>query len=220
MMEEALFLFLYHQFDDVTQRHYQRLCQFHPHWQVVPLTYQFLGTTRLAGTVDVALEEDHGLPISEAWAERDKVFLRWFLGPKRPQARRYIFCEYDLYVNGPAEAFYGPTWQADVAAARCVVPQDAPQWPWWQQASWLEEAFPLRLGLSPLAGSLWSHAALTCLACQRRFLRCFAELRMGTLARVVGLEPQEIPGAKATLGWRPEQDPATAKATWLHPVKH
>jgi len=219
-MEEALFLFLYHQLDEVTQRHYQRLCQFHPHWQVVPLTYQYQGGPQLPGTVDVALEADQGLPIGQVWPERDKVFLRWFLGEKRPQARRYIFCEYDLYVNGPAEAFYGSVWDADVAAARMVVPQDAAHWPWWRQAPSLEEAFPLRMGLSPMAGSLWSHEALTRISRQRRFLRCFCELRLGTLARLVGLEPKEIPGAKATVSWRPEQDPAKGPATWLHPVKH
>jgi hypothetical protein len=218
-MEEAIFLFLYHQLDDVTRRHYQRLCQLHPQWQVVPLTYQYAGAEDLPGTVDVALEWDHGWPVFNPWMDRDKIYLRWFLNPNRPQAVRYVFCEYDLHVNAPAETFYGAAWQADVAAARVVVPQDAPQWHWWQQVPWLEEAAPLRTGLSPLAASLWSHEALTCIARQPRFLRCFAELRLGTLARVAGLTPVEIPNAKATIAWRPEQDPSNGGATWFHPVK-
>jgi hypothetical protein len=71
-----------------------------------------------------------------------------------------------------------------------------------------------------MAASLWSHEALTRISLQGRFLRCFCELRLGTLTRLVGLEPKEIPGAKATVSWRPEQDPTIAPATWLHPVKH
>jgi hypothetical protein len=219
-MEEVIFLFSYHRLDDVTRRHHARLAQLHPHNLIVPLTHQYQGGESLPDTVDVALDWDHGWPILNPWTDRDKVYLRWFLGDKRPQARRYVFFEYDVFANTRAEAFYGTAWQADVAAARVVVPQDAPHWNWWQQAAWLEEGYPLRTGLSPMAASLWSHEALTRIARQPRFLRCFAELRMGTLARLAGLTPLEIPGATATITWRPEQDPSSELATWLHPVKH
>ena len=221
-MEEVIFLFMYHQLDDVTQRNFDRMGKFHPRAPLIPLAYQYEGQQSLSGTVDVALEQDYGWPILNVVPmEPDKLFMRWFLGSKRLQARRYVICEYDLFVNAAAETFYGSAWQADVAAARVVVPQDAPQWPWWKQAPWLDEAYPLRVGLSPLAASLWSHEALTRMARQPRFLRCHGELRMGTLARLVGLEPKEISGAKVTIGWRPEQNPSEgAAATWFHPVKH
>jgi len=219
-LEDVIFLFLYHQVDAVTQRHFAQLRQFHPGALILPLTYRFLGSERLPGTIDVSLDSDHGWTIANPWMERDKIYLRWFLGPKRPLAQRYIFCEYDLCVQAPAEKFYGAAWNADVAGARVVIPQDAPQWPWWQQAAELEEAYPLRVGLSPLAASLWSHNALTRIARHPRFQHCFAELRIGTLARVAGLQLKEIPGATATISWRPEQDPSGKAAGWFHPVKH
>jgi hypothetical protein len=219
-MEEVLFLFSYHRLDDVTRRHYARLGQLHPCNLIVPLTHRYQGGESLPDTVDVAGDVDHGWPILNPWTDRDKVYLRWFLRAKRPQARRYVFFEYDVFANAPAETFYGAAWDAEVAAARVVVPQDAPRWPWWRQAVSLEDAMPLRTGLSPIAASLWSHEALTRITRQPRFLPCFAELRLGTLARAVGLTPVEIPGAKATIGWRPEQDPTGGQTTWFHPIKH
>ena len=187
-MEEVIFLFSYHRLDDLTHRHFTRLGQLHPRDLIVPLTHRYATGDMLPGTVDVALDQDYGWPIQNPWTDRDKVYLRWFLGKPRPQARRYVLYEYDIFANTSAEHFYGTAWNADVAAARVVVPQDAPQWPWWRQSAGLEEAAPLRTGLSPLAASLWSHEALTRISSQPRFQRCFAELRMGTMAPRGGID--------------------------------
>jgi hypothetical protein len=218
-MEEVIFLFLYHQLDSVTRRHYEQLQRWHPGRRVVPLVYQYRGREVLPGTEDIALDWDYGWPVFNAWLELDKIYMRWFLKPGRPRAERYVFFEYDIYANAPAEVFYGPAWHAPVAAARIGEPHSHPHWTWWCQERWLEEAFAFRCGLIPMAATLWSYEALDRIAHTPRFQRCISELRMGTLARFLGFQPVPIPGAGATIRSRPELTPSSGTATWFHPVK-
>ncbi len=218
-MEEVIFLFLYHKTDAVTQRHFQLLGQLHSRAQVVPLGYQLSVPERLPGTVDVALDWDYGWPIRSVWHESDKIYMRWFLSPKRPKARRYIFFEYDIWPNAAADAFYGDAWNSEVAATSIKTPESDPAWLWWAHAPRLKFAFPLRQGISPLAGVLWSHEALDRLSQSRQFQDCYCELRLGTLAKLLGLKCTAIPQAHRTISWRPQDIQVSSQPAWYHPVK-
>ena len=219
-MEEVIFLFRYHKLDEVTLRHYRMLEKFHPAHQIVPLGYELKIPDWLPGTVDVALDWDYGWPIYDSWLDGDKVYLRWFLGPHRPQARRYIFFEYDIQVKAPAKEFYGSTWDADAAAVGVRTPQSDPAWVWWAHAPRLGDAFVYRQGMTPLAGTLWTHEAMSRISQSRQLLKCYCELRMGTLAKRLGLQCAAIPGAAPSFSWRAEDIRVTNQATWIHPVKH
>ena len=50
-MEEVILLFLYHELNAVTRRHFEALQRLHPREQIVPLTYQFEGREALPGSV-------------------------------------------------------------------------------------------------------------------------------------------------------------------------
>lgn len=218
-MEEVVFLFLYHQLGPVTRRHYQMLQTLHPRDPIVPIGYRFKIPKQLPGTVDVALQDDHGWPIGQTWPEIDKIFLRWYLGSTGPRARRYVFFEYDILPRVAASQFYGTAWNVDVAAATIKTPVHHPEWYWWMQGPLLGAAYPHRCGVSPLAGTLWSNAALEKIARTPRLGSCHCELRMGTLARLLGFRPVEIPRAYRTISWQPGEIQVTSEATWFHPVK-
>jgi len=219
MMEEVIFLFVYHELNALTRRHFECLRSWHPRDEIVPLVYQFKSREVLPGTIDVALDWDYGWPINSPWHEADKIMLRWYHRLGRPQARRYVFFEYDILANAPAPVFYSDAWNADAAAAKIPTPEHAPQWPWFEQSHRLGEYFPHRAGAVPLGGTLWSDAVLSRIARQPALQNCFSELRMATLARHHGFRLQLVPGAAKTMSWRPGDIQVTEEPTWFHPVK-
>lgn len=219
-MEEVVFLFLYHKVDEVTYRHFELLQKLHPRDQIVPVAYELKGNPVLPGTVDVGLDWDYGWPIFSTWHEIDKIYLRWFLRPNRPAARRYVFFEYDILPKCTAEAFYGPTWNSDCAAVSVQLPETDHSWHWWRQSNSLDlKHFASRCGVSPLAGTLWSHNSLQAIARRPALGSCFCELRMGTLLRSRGFTPAVIPNASATMSWRASEMTVSDAKTWFHPVK-
>ena len=218
-MQELLILFLYHALDATTKAHFEKLQALHSEYQIVPIAYRFQGDELLPGTVDVGLEPDHGWPIERVWREVDKVYLRWYLGSQRPKAKRYVFFEYDILANCAAASFFGPTWNSPVAVARIKTPDSNPGWPWWGDVSELGAASEYRCGVLPLAATLWSDEALAAIAHSRLLQSCFCELRMGTLAKMYGFEPQVIPGAERTISWKSDRIQVTDELTWFHPVK-
>jgi hypothetical protein len=218
-MDEVIFLFLYHKLDAATQRHFELLRRQHPRDRVVPLGYQFKIPKLIEETVDVALDWDYGWPIYSTWHEVDKIFLRWFLKPGQPQARRYVFFEFDILATIPAQQFYGSAWNTDAAATCVLTPEKDPKWHWWIHASRLGDAFPMRQGAAPLAATLWSHEALDRISRTRRFQDCYCELRMATLAKVLGFHCAAIDGAHKTVSSVPTDIQVHNRPAWFHPVK-
>jgi len=218
-MEEVIFLFLYHKLDAVTLRHHQMLQQLHPRDQIIPVGYQLKVPEPIPGSVDVALDWDYGWPIDDIWPHVDKIYLRWFHRPNRPRARRYVFYEYDVLPKAPAHDFFGTTWNAEVAAVDIKTPDSDPAWLWWRHGSLLEMPKSLWQGLTPLAVQLWSDEALSRVANDRRFQRCYCELRLGTLAKMLGILPAIIPSASQTISWRAEDIKISDAPGWYHPVK-
>jgi hypothetical protein len=219
-MDEVIFLFLYHQLNEVTLRHHALLRQFHPRDEIVPLGYQLTIPKVLPGTVDVALDWDYGWPIRSVWHEVDKIFLRWFRRKDRPSARRYVFFEYDILVNSTAPEFYASSWNSDLAAVSIKRPKDDPSWPWWRHGPRLGVSEAHWCGVVPMSATMWSNEAFTRLAASNRFQDCYCELRMGTLARMLGLHLEVIPNAFRSVSWRERDITVDQRRTWFHPVKN
>ncbi len=220
-MDELAILFLhYGPRKAATMDHYQRLVRLHPRDLVIPIAYQ-MHRSAIPGTVDVAgFDSDYGWPIADPYSECDKIYYRWFLNANRPSARRYIFLEYDILPNCTAQSFYREVWHSDVAAADIVdIKIDTDWWP----ARWHGEThdglWNFGMGLRPLAGIFWSHAALGRVAQTRRMPNAWCEFRAGTLANYLGFTLTVIPGAIRTLHWPPTVHRDTSAPTWFHPVK-
>ena len=220
-MDELAILFLhYGPLNIAAQDHFQRLIRMHPRDLVIPIAYQ-MNHSAIPGTVDVAsLESDYGWPIVDPYSECDKIYYRWFLNPKRPSARRYIFFEYDILPNCTAQNFYREVWNSDVAAADIVDLKTEPDW--WA-ARWHGDTHDgllnVGMGLRPLAGIFWSHAALNRVAQATRMPNAWCEFHAGTLANHLGFQPVVILGAIRAMHWPPTTLRDTSAARWFHPVK-
>ena len=220
-MDELIILFLYHGGNlPVAVDHYHRLRTLHPRDLVVPIAFQ-LASQVIPGTADIAHDShDYDWPLTDVYAQADKVFYRWFLNPRNPKARRYIFFEYDILPKCPAQESYREVWDADVAASDVV---DMIAEPDWWPARWgppIEpDLLPYQIGLRPLAGAFWSHAALERVASSRRMQGAWCEHRAGTLAKFFGFRPMRIPGAIRTIHWPPTVLRDFSGREWFHPVK-
>ena len=220
-MYELIILFLYYSKNVAAAvDHFQRLQALHPEGLVVPIAFQ-IPSQIIPGTKDIGLDgDDFGWPIQDAYSQCDKLYYRWFLNPRSPKARRYVFFEYDILPKCSARAFYGQAWNSDIAAADTVDMQTHADWWPGRWGPPVDAGLkPFQTGLRPLAAILWSHDALKAVSEARRMQGSWCEHRAGTLARFLGFRPTVIPGALRTIQWPPEVIRDTSARTWYHPVK-
>ena len=220
-MYELIMLFLYYSKNVAAAAdHLRRLQSLHPDVPVLPVAFR-LPSQIIAGTQDIGHDaDDFGWPVDDAYSQCDKLYYRWFLNPRSPRARRYVFFEYDILPKCSARRVYGDAWDADVAAADIVDMQTRPDWwpgRWGPPVD--AELRPFQMGLRPLAAILWSHDALKAVAESRRMQGSWCEHRAGTLVRYLGFSPAVIPGALRTIQWPPAVIRDTSADRWYHPVK-
>jgi len=219
-------LFLHHNNDPVTLSHLELIRVSNPNVQVIPISQWGVtlegghNARELADECDWVADRFADLPVGTAhtldpsqremiWRNADLVIYLWHRS-RRESAKRWIVLEWDVFCNISVDEFYAPVWDSDVAATS--VP--AYRWgsnrvhrsPWyWFRRPELQR-LPRRYrayaaGVAPLAGVLLSDDALGQISDvvlnDPALSQVFCELRMGTVARYLGCELQEI-GSLAT----------------------
>jgi hypothetical protein len=191
----------------VTRVHWALLRHHNPGVPVVPLVANG-APAYLPGTVDVGV-------IADPMYNVDRFPVRWWASPHRIESERVAVVESDCLVAMPLIDWYAPAWGADVAAAVVATPDSAPGWEWWPGVAHVPREH--QAGVMPSGVVLYSPRALDALAATD--LRCMAEVRIGTAARLAGLRLAEVPGMRQTVHCRPELIQLSSSPGVYHPVK-
>jgi hypothetical protein len=199
-------VFTYHRGCAVARLHHALVAHHNPGVPVVPLACD--GSDFLPGTVDVG-------PLADPMRDVDRFPARWWASPHRIVAERIAVVESDCLVTMPLVDWYAPAWRADVAGAVVATPDTHPDWEWWPEVADVPREH--RAGVMPSGVILYSPAALDALASTQ--LRAFAEVRIGTSARMAGLRLVEVPGMVETVHCRPERITLNSAPGVYHPVK-
>lgn len=218
-VHELCILFLYHKPDMVTRRHLDLLTYFNPNAVVIPLSVNT--TEKLPGpqaTVDVSQFESRW-DLSDPWRSCDAAFYTWFTN-RKVDAHRYLWMEYDCYCTMPVSEAYREVWNADIAARAYENLVTRPDWHWFREVERLDNADrSFAAGVTPLAGILLSHDAFEAIAGTATRRDVFCELRVGTTANRLGLEPRTFSGAPLeSVGWH-ERPLDYSRPGVFHPVK-
>lgn len=218
-MKELGIIFLHHAVGPTTSNNLEFLRRLNPHAEIVTISQSRHGfeggwaTRRLfAGgwmNYKPKLNEygwrslvTKGRAHSErvfAWRNADLPIYMWY-SLKKEKAKRWVIAEWDTLCLEPAESFFRPVWDADVAGVFVHRPGDPIRWPHFERGgleSLPAEYRELACGISPLAGLLFSDRALQRIARlveqDVRFRNVFCELRVGTAACACSYDPVEMP---------------------------
>lgn len=185
-------LFLHHRDDAVTRHHYELLCAHNPDAWIVPLVDAPRGA--LPGAVDVR-DVPSPWDVTDKWRSCDAIIYRWFLSRPR-DAERYLVLEWDCRVDVELLAYYRPWLDADVVAARVDDPLRDPGQLWFKDLVRLgPDDRPHAAVVKPIAGTLFTHAALTAVTALAAPGDVYCELRLGTAIRRAGLRLRTLDGA-------------------------
>lgn len=214
-MQPLTVLFTYYRDDAVTRIHWELLRHSNPGVPVVPLVDG--AVPFLPGTVDVGSMPWRWGRDRSPWRNVDTFAYRFRLGVSDPrlEAERYAMVESDTLVTMPLADYFRGVWDADVAGSVIAYPETHPGWVWWD-----EDVGPLRdrrAGVMPSGVVLFSRRALGVLAAST--LACFAELRIGTLARAAGLTLAEVEGGLKSVDCGEKRIQLGSGPGVYHPVK-
>jgi hypothetical protein len=201
--------------DTLTRVHHALLCQSNPSVPIIPLTDG--GPPYLPGTLDVAGLPWQWGPDRNPWRNVDTFAYRAFAAGLLPEAQRYALIEHDVLVTMPLADYFAAVWDADLAGSVIATPATQPHWQWWSALAGYPDLWPHRTGIVPSGVVLFSRRALALLAASH--LACFAELRIGTLAKHAGLNLAEVPEGWRTVGSVAANVPPIEGPGVYHPVK-
>jgi hypothetical protein len=214
-------LFTYYQDDAVTRTHHALLCHHHPTARVVPL-YDRQGVGPgfvpfLPDSVDVGAAAWRWGPRRDPLYNVDTFLYRWWREGRACDVNpsHVAVIESDCLVTRPLWEHFAHVWACDVAGSVIATPASHPDWEWWGEAqdipTWA------RAGVMPSGVVLYSRRAVECLSETR--LECFAELRIGSAARLAGLKLAEVPGQVDTVHCHESLIRLSDRPGVYHPVK-
>lgn len=146
----------------------------------------------------------NGTPKEYYWSNADlPIYIAYDASREQVQADRYIHLEWDCYCNVDLREFYKEVWNADLGARHVIDPASDPDWVFFGEK--YSQTYPSKAaanvcGAAPFAGVLLSDRALS-LICEELkndvgWRTTFCELRLGTLAKLLNLDIQELPEYK------------------------
>lgn len=191
-MEEAVILYSHFRNDEISRNHRDLLRKHNP-FPVVPLYCDDeMGGTPLEDAVRIPMTYTRG----RNWHNIDWLLREWYRSTHRILAERYIWLDWDCYVNTPIKTWYGELWNSDFVGSKSV--RLGEQWWWFQQRDGLpHDLFPYASGVVPLNGVLLSLKALSCYASITIPEGIFCELRLATVLSSKGIQVSELPESKA-----------------------
>ncbi len=169
---------------------------------MIPITHGWQG--KLPQTVDLANHPGRweiGNTPESKWRNGDAMLFNWFEQVRSMEARRYVFLEWDCYCSTNVRKFYKDVWDVDLACSQIIHQHD--KWDWWEELPQLGGVCTKGLGVVPMAGVMLSEWLLESIRDMEMdedgsppLPGIFSELRLGTLANLVGAIVKEIPRAK------------------------
>lgn len=216
-METAVVLFVHHKNDAVTRFHYEMLVQKND-FPIVPLFCNDGNGVPLENAVELEKTFSRG----SNWHNVDWICRDWFNSTNRIEAKRYIWLDWDCFVNQPIRRWYGKLWSCDFVA--CRIKKRGSSWGWFkrQQKSIPSSLSEFVVGVAPLNGVLLSRKAMEIYATAEIPDGVFSELRLPTVLASQNIVATTMPKRKAKKNRYFSRKGRNMKVTGkglFHPVK-
>ncbi len=149
----------------------------------------------------------HGLEDKKkAWLCSDIPMYQWYVeNSKKYPAKRYLLVEWDCWCDVDLAEYFNKVWDCDLVVPSVMYPE-RDSWCWFSTINQLpESAVKYAVGVVPFCGILISNKAFK-LICKEilkpEYSKVISELRLGTVATLLNIDPVPNPVPSRILGWR------------------
>ncbi|MET4083361.1 hypothetical protein ABIB40_003332 [Pedobacter sp. UYP30] len=142
----------------------------------------------------------------KAWLCSDIPMYEWYLkNSKKHPAKRYLLVEWDCWCDIDLHEYFGRVWDCDLVVPSVMYPErDA--WCWFASIKLLPPAAAkYAVGVVPFCGILIANKAFKKICkeiLKPEYMHVISELRLGTVATMLGIDPVPNSVANRILGWR------------------
>jgi hypothetical protein len=140
----------------------------------------------------------------EAWLSTDLSVFNWYSNTGK-RAERYVIVEWDCWCDCDMRGYFSRVWDCDLVVPSIKYPE-RDDWVWFKTVHQLpDKARPFAVGVTPFCGILISETAMAAIS-QEIFKDGYrglnSELRLGTIATMLDLDPIVNPVYNRSIGWR------------------
>lgn len=157
--------------------------------------------------VVTVFNEFHGVADRRlAWLCSDISFYNWYLEHgETNHAARYLLIEWDCWCDVNLKSYFANTWDFDLVVPS-VKYHERDEWNWFNSIGLLpDHAKRYATGVVPFCGLLLSDRAMRIICpeiIKPEYASVISELRLGTVASMLGIDPVCNPVCNRTLGWQ------------------
>lgn len=158
-----------------------------------------------------------------AWLGTDITFFDWYVNhAKQSKAKRFLLVEWDCWCNCNLKDYYEKVFDNDLVVPNVKYPE-RDDWYWFSSIGDLPpRARKFATGISPMCGVLFSKHAMDTLVDEilnQEYLGLNSEIRLGTIATMMGIDPIVNPRYNRSIGWRTSNYPIRIYPGLHHPRK-
>lgn len=158
-----------------------------------------------------------------AWFGTDLTFFKWYVESKADRMdRRFLLVEWDCWCNCDLKAYFSKVYDNDLVVPNIKYPE-RDDWFWFSTIEQLpQRARVYATGITPMCAVLISQHAAEIISgeiLKEEYLGLNSELRLGTIATMLGFDPIINPTYNRTIGWRNSEYPLRAWPGLHHPRK-
>lgn len=141
-----------------------------------------------------------------AWLNTDISVFKWFIENKDIiNYERFIIVEWDCWCDCSIQQYFSRVWDCEVVVPNIKFPE-RDDWYWFSTIGLLPlNAQPFAAGITPMTGVLISNNAMTQISkeiLKPQYASLNSELRLGTIATMLNLDPVVNPSYTRALGWK------------------
>ncbi|MGE9314221.1 hypothetical protein ACLOAU_21380 [Niabella sp. CJ426] len=139
----------------------------------------------------------------------DLAFFRWYLENKSDIfSKRFVLVGWDCWCDCSVNSYFSRVWDCDFVVPSVKYPE-RDTWHWFYQIRNLPiDVRQYAVGISPFCGIMMSDKAMSLIAdeiLKPVYQALHSELRLGTIATMLNLDPIVNPVYSRSIGWREPQ---------------
>lgn len=155
----------------------------------------------------------------QAWLASDLPMFYWYLiNGRKHNSKRYLLVEWDCWCDCDLKDYFKLVWDLDLVVPSVKYPE-RDEWYWFKHYSVLPNNLQkYATGIVPFCGILVSDYAMNKISqeiIKPDYLNLISELRLGTVATMLGIDPVPNPVCNRTITWK-ESNPFELKYKGLH----
>ncbi len=146
----------------------------------------------------------------EAWMCCDLPMFQWYIeNGKKQNSDRYLLVEWDCWCNCDIRQYFSKVWECDVVAPAIKYPE-RDDWIWFDTIPKLPVySRKFATGVMPMCGMFLSDHAMNEISreiIKPEYGSLISELRVGTVATMLGLDPVMNPVCNRSISWKEVAD--------------